>query len=142
MIVVDTNVLSEAMKASASAQVLAWLNEQVAESLYLTSVTVAEIEFGIAALPDGKRKEALALARHRVLDLFRGRVLAFDTDAALRYGELAARARAAGRGFQVTDGFIAAIAATRGYAVATRDTAPFIAAGVSVIDPWQATNPS
>jgi predicted nucleic acid-binding protein len=74
-----------------------------------------------------------------LLSAFGGRVLPFDNDVARVYADIAARARAAGRGLPIPDGYIAATAFTHGYAVATRDTAPFIAAGVTVINPWVPT---
>ena len=138
MILLDTNVLSEAMRARPDPTVRAWLDRQVAETLYVSTVTVAELLFGIADLPDGKRKALLVEAVEGLLALFRDRVLAFDVDAARHYADLAVLARAAGRGFPTPDGYIAAIAASRRFAVASRDTAPCEAAGVAVIDPWKA----
>ena len=137
MIVLDTNVVSEAMKPEAHPAVRAWLNDQTAETLYLSSVTLAELLFGIGALPAGKRKDMLALALDGLMGLFRDRVLPFDIDAARHYAELAVAAKTGGRGFTIPDGYIAAIAASRGFIVASRDTAPFEAAGVSVINPWE-----
>lgn len=136
MIVLDTNVVLEAMKPEPHTSVRAWLNEQAAETLYLSSVTLAELLFGIAALPTGKRKDMLAQALDGLMGLFRDRVLPFDTDAARHYAGLAVTARSGGRGFPTPDGYIAAIAASRGYMVASRDKAPYEAAGVSVISPW------
>ena len=136
MIVLDTNVVSEAMKPSADPAVSAWLNAQVAETLYLSSVTLAELLYGIGALPEGRRKDALASTLDGLLGLFGSRVLPFDTDAARCYAQLATRARAAGKGFPTPDGYIAATAVARGFAVASRDTSPFAAAGVAVINPW------
>ena len=138
MIVLDTNVVSEAMKPEPHTAVRAWLNDQAAETLFLSSVTLAELLFGIASLPAGKRKDMLAKALDGLMGLFRDRVLPFDADAARRYAELAAAAKAGGRGFPTPDGYIAAIAASRGFIVASRDTAPYEAAGVSVINPWKA----
>lgn len=138
MILLDTNVVSEAIKPTPHPSVRAWLDAQAAETLFLSSVTVAEMAFGIGALPAGRRRQALAAALEGVLALFAGRVLAFDEAAALRYGELAVRARAAGKGFPTPDGYIAAIAAARGSMVASRDGSAFAAAGVAVIDPWRA----
>lgn len=138
MIVLDTNVVSEAMRKAPHPSVHAWLNDQAAETLYLTSVTMAELLFGIGALPSGKRKNLLAQAADGLLALFDGRVLPFDTDAARHYADLAVLARKSGRGFPTPDGYIAAIAASRGYIVASRDLAPYEAAGVSTINPWLA----
>ena len=138
MIVLDTNVVSEAMKAAPNPAVLAWLDEQAAETLYLSSVTLAELLFGIGVLPAGRRKEALTQMLDGLLALFEDRVLAFDTAAARRYADLAVTARAVGKGFPTPDGYIAAIAKARGFTVATRDVAPFKAVGLNVINPWEA----
>jgi toxin FitB len=138
MIVLDTNVVSEAMKPAPLPAVRAWLDNQAAETLYLSSVTVAKLLFGIAALSDGKRKTMLAETVEGLLAIFPDRVLPFDIDAAKSYAELATLARARGRGFPTPDGYIAAIAASRGFIVASRDTAPYVAAGVTVINPWEA----
>lgn len=138
MIVLDTNVVSEAMRPEPRREVRAWLNQQAAETLYLSSVTLAELLFGIASVPAGKRKDMLAQALDGLMGLFRDRVLPFDADAARRYAELAVTARLAGKGFPTPDGYIAAIAASRGGIVASRDRAPYEAAGVSVINPWEA----
>ena len=137
MILLDTNVVSEAMKPAPDPGVLAWLNEQAAETLFISSVTLAELLFGIAVLPDGRRKAMLAKAVDGLMTLFKGRILAFDTDAAIHYAGLAVTARTVGRGFPTPDGYIAAIAAARGFRVASRDTAPFEAGGVAVINPWK-----
>ena len=94
MIVLDTNVVSEAMKPEPHPAVRAWLNDQVAETLYLSSVTLAELLFGIGALPAGKRKDMLTQTLDGLMGLFRDRVLPFDIDAARRYGELAVKAKA------------------------------------------------
>lgn len=138
MILLDTNVVSEAMKPAPDDAVRAWLDEQAAETLYLSSVTVAELMFGIGALPKGKRKDKLADALDGVMKVFADRILPFDVDAARRYADLAVKARAAGKGFPTPDGYIAAIAASKDFAVATRDASAFDAAGVEVIDPWKA----
>jgi len=87
-------------------------------------------------LPAGKRKDKLAAALDDVLDLFVARILPFDTSAARRYADLAVKARATGKGFPTPDGYIAAIAAVRGFAVASRDPSAFTAAGLTVINPW------
>lgn len=138
MIVLDTNVVSEAMKPEPDAAVRDWLDEQVAETLYISSVTVAELLFGIGALPNGRRKQKLAAALDGMLPLFEGRILAFDTDAARHYADLAVAARKAGKGFPTPDGYIAATAAAHGFTVATRDASAFDAAGIPIIDPWTA----
>lgn len=139
MIVLDTNVISEAMKPEPQASVRDWLDAQAAETLFLSSVTIAELLFGIGVLPQGRRRDNLTAVLDGVLDLFEGRILPFDTVAAQRYADLAVKARAAGKGFPTPDGYIAASAAAHGFAVASRDTSAFHAAGLTVIDPWTAT---
>lgn len=139
MILVDTNVISEPLRPKPSSQVVAWLDNQPLETLFLSAITVAELRFGIAALPAGKRRTRLGEEfEQRVLPLFLGRVLPFDLYATQAYAELMTRARMAGRAIAAADGYIAATASANGLTVATRDTAPFAAAGVSVIDPWNA----
>ena len=137
MIVLDTNVVSEAMSPRPEPWVVSWLNGQAAETLYLSSVTLAELLFGIGALPEGARKRRLARALDGILALFSRRVLPFDQDSARRYADMAVAARAAGRPLPVADGYLAATAASRGFAVATRNTRHFSDTGVDVIDPWQ-----
>ncbi len=137
MILLDTNVVSEVMRPQPHPAVLAWLDHQVAETLYLSSVTLAEMLFGIEAMPMGRRQTILAETFDGICEAFDQRILAFDTEAARRYAGLAARARAAGKGFPVPDGYIAAIAAAKGFQVASRDAGPFHAAGVPVINPWE-----
>lgn len=138
MILLDTNVVSEAMKPEPHPSVRGWLDAQAAETLFLSSVTIAELMFGIGALPRGKRKDRLATTLDGVMELFEPRILSFDTQAARRYADLAVKARKAGKGFPTPDGYIAAIAAAHGFAVASRDTTAFAAAGLTVIDPWTA----
>ena len=125
------------MKHEPNARVMSWLNDQAAETLYLSSVTLAELLYGIHALPLSRRKAMLDRALAGLLDLFRDKVLPFDTEAARCYAELAVTARQNGRGFPTPDGYIAAIAVSKDSVVATRDTSAFEAAGLKVINPWQ-----
>ena len=137
MIVIDTNVLSELWRVAPDPKVLAWMDAQVVETLFLSAITVAELRFGVAAMPPGKRRTIYQERLEReVLPAFAGRVLPFDLDTSKAYGALMARARAAGVAIGNADGYIAATAAARGLMVATRDTSPFKAAGLAVIDPW------
>jgi predicted nucleic acid-binding protein len=138
VIVLDTNVIAEAMRPEPNPAVVSWLNGQSAETLYLSSVTLAELLFGIGAIPSGARRDRLAQALDRLLALFPGRVLPFDQDAARRYADMAVTARAAGHPLPVSDGYIAATAASRGFAVAARNTRDFQNIGVDLIDPWHA----
>ncbi|TIP73034.1 MAG: type II toxin-antitoxin system VapC family toxin [Mesorhizobium sp.] len=137
MILIDTNVISEPWKLAPDPRVVAWIDAQAVETLYLSAITVAELRFGIAALPTGKRRETLYERLERdVLPLFMGRVLPFDLDASQAYAELAANAKAVGKAIGKADGYIAATAAARGFMIATRDTSPFEAAGLSIVNPW------
>ena len=139
MILLDTNVVSEAMKPEPNPSVRDWLDAEAAETLFLSSVTVADLLFVVGALPDGKRKDNLAAALDGVMDLFGARILPFDASAARRYADLAVKARMVGKGFPTPDGYIAAIAAAHEFAVASRDTSAFRAAGLTVINPWITT---
>jgi hypothetical protein len=137
MIVLDTNVISEPLKPLADPAVIRWLDSQAPETLYLTATNLAEILIGIALLPVGKRKRGMELAMQSLLTkLFAGRFLSFDREAAIAFALLGSRAAAKGYSISVADCQIAAIAAVHGFAVATRDTAPFLAAGVPVVNPW------
>lgn len=138
MILLDTNVVSEAMKPEPDAGVRTWLDDQAAETLFISSITIAELSYGVGALPAGKRRDRLGAALDGVLTLFAKRILPLDTPAARRYGDLAVKARVAGQGFPTPDGYIAAIAAAHGFEVASRDASAFTAAGLTVIDPWTA----
>lgn len=137
MIVLDTNVVSEAMKPEPNTAVRDWLDDQASETLYLSTVTIAELLFGIGVLPEGRRKSNLTEIVRGLFDLFSERILPFDLDAARHYANLAVAARTAGKGFPTPDGYIAAIAASRGFAVATCDATAFSAAGLKVLDPWK-----
>lgn len=139
MILLDTNVVSETMRPHPEPSVIAWLDAQAAETLYMSSITAAELMFGVRALPDGRRKDALADAVEQIIALFAERLLDFDMRAARQYADLASKARSAGLALSTPDGFIAAIASANGFSVASRDIGPFRAAGVSVIDPWITT---
>jgi toxin FitB len=137
LILVDTNVVSETMRGAPNEVVVAWLNEQAAETLYLSTVSLAELLLGIAVLSEGRRKLNLAMALgEQAASMFGDRILPFDAPAAKAYATLVSRARASGVTIGVADGQIAAIAALHNLAVATRDTDPFRAAGISVINPW------
>ncbi len=137
MILLDTNVVSEPLRPAPDARVIQWIDAQPLETLFLSAITVAELRAGLALLPAGKRRTGLQQnLEKRVLPLFAGRVLPFDLACTQAYAVLLARARTAGLAIATADGYIAAIAAANGFTVATRDTGPFEAAGVAVIDPW------
>lgn len=138
MILLDTNVVSEPLRHAGNPAVLKWLDAQAVETLYLSTIGLAEMLFGIAALPEGKRRSDLRTRLDRdVIPLFDGRILSFDRRAAEAYAELRAKARLDGRAIPQTDGYIAAMAVAHGFIVATRDVTPFEAAGVRVINPWE-----
>ena len=137
MILLDTNVVSEPLKLSADAAVLTWIDAQLVETLFLSTISLAELRFGIAALPPGKRRDTLQTSlEQRILPLFVGRILPFDAAASEAYAVLRARARVGGKAISSADGYIAATAMTHCLVVATRDTSPFEAAGLTVINPW------
>ena len=137
MIVLDTNVISEPVKPLPDPLVVAWLDRQPKEALYLCAPVLMEVLLGVALLPGGKRKRGMATAIQALLaNYFADRFLAFERQAAVTYASLSSRASARGYSISVGDCQIAAIAAVHGLAVATRDTAPFRAAGVPIIDPW------
>lgn len=139
MILIDTNVISELWKLEPDSNVLAWIDAQAIETLHLSVITVAELRYGLATMPEGKRRTIYEERLEReVLPVFAGRVLAFDLDTSKTYAELMARARAEGKAIAKADGYIAATAAMYGLIVATRDTSPFEAGGLVVIDPWNA----
>lgn len=138
MIILDTNVVSEPMKPDGAPGVQAWLDEQLAETLYLTTISLSELLLGVEILPDGKRKEGLAAAvQASLMEVFGSRILPFDQQAATMYAKCVSRARASGRAISIADAQIAAIAAVHSFTVATRDTPPFVAAGVPVVNPWE-----
>ncbi|MFZ0301494.1 MAG: type II toxin-antitoxin system VapC family toxin [Terracidiphilus sp.] len=138
MILLDTNVISEPVRPSANPIVVAWLDHQLKETLYLCAPVLMEALLGVNLLPDGKRKRIMTEAVQGLLaNYFSDRFLAFDREAAVAYASLASRAAAKGYSISVADGQIAAIASVHAFAVATRDTAPFLAVGVPVVDPWK-----
>jgi toxin FitB len=137
VILVDTNVVSEPMKTRGDKRVVAWLDRQRIETLFISTITVSEILFGIAALPAGRRRSRLSEAFEREIErLFEGRILSFDLAAARAYAILMSGARARGLSIPMADGQIAAIAAANRLSVATRDEPPFRAAGVKTVNPW------
>jgi predicted nucleic acid-binding protein len=138
MILLDTNVVSETMRAAPDPRVVAWLDAQVAETLYLSTVSLAELLLGVALLPDGRRKGELGdLLAGQVTTIFGSRLLSFDRAAAEVFAVTMSRARAGGTAIGFADGQIAAIARAHGLQVASRDIVPFRAAGLVVINPWQ-----
>jgi hypothetical protein len=136
MILLDTCVLSEPLRSQPDPRVLAWLDNQAAETLFLSSISCAELLFGVQRLPDGKRKSDLEPRVRRALALFDDRTLDFDREAAEHLARIAAHTEKAGRKPTAPDVWIAAIAAAHGFAVATRNIRHFEHTGVPLIDPW------
>jgi toxin FitB len=137
MILLDTNVVSEAMRPKPDALVLRWLDQQARSSLYLCSTVWSELLTGLEIMPHSKRKTGLreSLAAFRP-GLIETAILPFDEQAAVFYAKLVAQAQSKGIQISVGDAQIAAIALQHGMTVATRDTTPFLAAGAKVINPW------
>ncbi|MCU7917990.1 MAG: type II toxin-antitoxin system VapC family toxin [Candidatus Thiodiazotropha sp. (ex Epidulcina cf. delphinae)] len=139
MILLDTNVVSEPLRHTPEARVIEWIDAQPLETLYLSAITVAELRADVARLPAGRRRKGLhENLEKQVIPLFAGRVRPFDLGCTQVYSELMAKAQGAGLAIATADGYIAAIAAANRFIVATRDTSPFKAAGVDVINPWEA----
>lgn len=139
MILLDTNVVSELMKAAPSDSVTDWIAVQPASSLYTTSITQAEILHGIMLLPSGKRRRGIeAAAQAMFAEEFAGRILGFGSDAALLYAQIAADRRRAGRPISNFDAQIAAIARSAGAVIATRNVTDFLECRVEVVNPWEA----
>jgi predicted nucleic acid-binding protein len=139
MIVLDTNVISEAFRPAPNTEVGEWLRRQPKDRLFVTSVNRAELLTGLALMPDGKRKQSLAEAisaffDHRLLTP----VLAFDDEAAFQYARIFSQRRKSGRPIAELDCQIAAIALVHGHAVATRNIWDFENCGIAVINPWAA----
>ncbi|WP_342245211.1 type II toxin-antitoxin system VapC family toxin [Pseudomonas sp. OTU5201] len=137
MILLDTNVLSELMRAKPDPKVIAWVDAQPGRDLVICSITVAEIFYGIARMPDGKRKDALyAFATDMFDEEFAGNILPFDADAAMHYADLVAATEGRGKIADMADGQIAAIARLHGAKIATRNVRHFEAFGVPLLNPW------
>lgn len=138
MIVLDTNVLSELMRPAPQATVTTWVATQSAASLFITTITQAEILHGVLVLPPGRRRDAIEIAADAMFEEdFAGRILPFSSHAAYAYAEIAVACRQAGRPISQFDAQIAAIARSTGAGVATRNVADFEGCGIEVTDPWQ-----
>jgi predicted nucleic acid-binding protein len=139
VIVLDTNVLSELMRGQPAAVVFDWVAAQQRTTLYTTSVNKAEILYGIAALPEGRRRPVLAsTAEAMFADDFAGRVLPFDAEATVYYAEIVATRRREGRPIEALDAQIAATARAAGAELATRDIDGFAGCRLVLVNPWAA----
>jgi predicted nucleic acid-binding protein len=140
VIVVDTNVVSELMRGEPHSAVLTWVAAQPRALLYTTHINQTEILYGIAALPEGRRRAALAAAAEAMFaEDFAGRILPFEAKAAARYPDIVLARRRAGHPIEKFDALIAAIALAAGARIATRDIGGFAGCGLTVIDPWTAS---
>ena len=136
MILVDTNVVSELTRPAPKTRVVTWLEDNE-PALAIPTVALAELRYGIARLPAGRRRSSLLRFWETTCDQFRGRICSFDQRAAKMYGDVAAAAERAGRRLNVQDGQIAAIALVHRMRVATRNVRDFEAAGVGIVNPWE-----
>src|SRR5215831_8776312 len=137
MIILDTNDLSETLRPKPSSKVLDWMRSEPASALFTTAITESELLYGIALLPEGRRRQFL----ESIVDLIftedlAGRVLPFDSAAAREFADIAASRRHAGRPISEADARIAAIARSRGAALATRNIEDFVGCQLALIDPW------
>ncbi|MBY0545376.1 MAG: type II toxin-antitoxin system VapC family toxin [Gammaproteobacteria bacterium] len=137
MIILDTNVISEMMKSEPSIKVLDWLDRQEITQLFVTTITIAEISYGLDVLPKGKRKTALEVAFHTtLLEAFNYRILSFDEIAAHQYGKIMGQRKKTGHPLSILDGQICAIASAHDAAIATRNIRDFVDCDVELINPF------
>lgn len=137
MLVLDTNVISELMKVKPDPAVVNWLDGQTPDSMWITSISVFEISFGLNSLPNGKRKRALQLAFENMLaEDLEHHVLDFDQAAAERAGEISAKLHSLGRVVEVRDVQIAGIVSVRHATLATRNLKHFRDTGIASVNPW------
>ena len=138
MYLLDTNVISELTKPLPNPAVLNWFANTPAQRIYISSVTLCEIEFGLARMPAGKRREALRASSRELLRVdFEGRCVSLDAQCATAYGELAAKQQQSGRVCSTEDAMIAAIALNNKFALVTHNTKDFEGiAGLQLVDPW------
>ena len=139
MIVIDTNVVSELMRPSPASVVVSWIRSQPDHELYTTSITVAEIGYGIERLPEGRRKRLLQTTAEQVFATFAEQVLPFDTAAATQYATIASAREQAGTPIDGFDAQIASVCRAHQAALATRNLKDFLGTGVEVLDPWAQT---
>ncbi|GAA5264553.1 toxin FitB [Acidiphilium sp. MT5] len=141
MILLDTNILSELMRAVPETAVERWLADQPGASVFISAITEAELRYGLALMPPGKRRSALAVEIENMLgEDFSDRILPFDSPAAVAFAEIAAERRQAGRPISQADAQIAAIARSRGATLATRNVPDFEGSGVEIINPWSSAS--
>jgi toxin FitB len=137
MIILDTNVVSEPLKLKPEAAVIHWLNAQEPQTLYLTTINLAELLSGVDIMPAGRKRAALKTAlEDNILPLFEGRIMQFDNKAAQAFAKINAKVQSAGGTISFADCAIAAIAQANGFALATRNVRDFNKTGVELVNPW------
>jgi toxin FitB len=137
MILFDTNIISEMMKPSPSSEVINWLDQQETTKLFISTISIAEISFGLNALPEGNRRVQLEQAFNKaIIESFKYRILSFDESAAHVYGKIMSKRKGLGRPLGILDGQIAAIAYTQGLIIATRNVNDFTGCGLDIINPF------
>lgn len=141
MIVLDTNVVSEPLKLTPDVGVMRWLSAQAPETLFITTITVAEMLTGVEKMPKGRKRDALRVAlNERVMPLFSGRVLEFDVAGAAAFSKVIVAANVAGNDIDFADAAIAATAIANGFLLATRNVRDFRGVEVEIFDPWAQAN--
>ncbi|MFW5712616.1 MAG: type II toxin-antitoxin system VapC family toxin [Spirochaetota bacterium] len=138
MIVLDTGVISEALRPEPDSRVMEWIDGLPEEQVYLSALVLGELEKGVELLPQGSKRTALRLWLEQLRQRFSGRILSFDEQTALRWGDLAARSQASGRRLPVIDGMLAATALQYKALLASRNVDDFRGTGVEVLNPWEA----
>lgn len=137
MIILDTNVVSELQGRLHTAHLLRWLNAQDREAVFLPTIVIAEIRYGLELLADGRRKRQLFAESEAILALFKGRIVGFPVEAAYSYGKLMAQRKNIGRTMEIKDAMIAAICLSSGAALATRNTKDFAGLDLPLINPFE-----
>jgi predicted nucleic acid-binding protein len=138
MMLLDTNILSEMMRPKPDANVILWLNQQDSQGLFVSSISIAEICYGLYVLPKGKRKQQLQLRFERFIRrAFQFRVLDFNEQAASLYGNVMGEAKLTGHPMSIADGQIAAITLAKGFTLVTRNIKDFKYSGVMLINPFE-----
>lgn len=138
MFILDTNVVAELMKENPMPSVATWVNDQDASTLFLTTITLGEIRYGIRILPQGRRRRYLEAGFEKVVaEGFAGCILVFDEESARHYGEVMGLRKEAGRPLSILDGQIASIARANSFGVATRNVRDFLECGVDIVNPFE-----
>lgn len=138
MMLLDTNILSEIMRPKPNVDVILWLNQQDSQSLFISSISIAEISYGLYVLPKGKRRQQLNIRFEQfVRKAFQFRLLDFDEQAASIYGKVMGEAKLTGHPMSIADGQIAAVALTKGFTLVTRNIKDFKYSGIMLINPFE-----